>query len=217
MARISLFRRRPAAPPPDGEVAAESTSDAPPPEAPEGAPAAAEEAPHSRPPRRPPYHPGALRRERRALVRAREERIRDLGGLILEMFRRDRFREDLIRGQAEEVFGLEGRIGEIDGVLIATRRQVQTARCACGAPIVWGSHFCANCGRPTGEAVVTCTNCGHPLPADVRFCGNCGAAAPAQTDQGTGAPPTTGPEGAQPETAGTAAPSAEAPRDPWEQ
>ena len=40
---------------------------------------------------------GVLRRERRALLQFREERLRDLGGLLLEMFRRDRFREDLIR------------------------------------------------------------------------------------------------------------------------
>lgn len=115
-------------------------------------------------------------------MRAREERIRDLGGLILEMFRRDRFREDLMREQAEELFGMETRIQEIDAVLTTARQQVQAARCDCGAPIVWGSHFCANCGRPTGEAVVTCTSCGHPLPADARFCGNCGTAAPAPAE-----------------------------------
>ena len=40
--------------------------------------------------------PGALRRERRTLVRTREERIRDLGGLMLEMYRRDQLRQDLL-------------------------------------------------------------------------------------------------------------------------
>src|SRR5690349_20846049 len=131
MARISLFKRRPG-PPPDGEPGDEMQSGAEPPipveEASEPAPA---EPP---PPRRPPYHPGVLRRERRALVRAREDRIRDLGGLILEMFRRDRFREDLMREQADEIFGMEARIQEIDGFLTTARKEVQTARCACGAP-----------------------------------------------------------------------------------
>jgi hypothetical protein len=209
MARISLFRRRPVAPPPEGEATGQATPEAPPPEVVE-APPEAVEAPV---PRRPPYHAGALRRERRALVRAREDRIRDLGGLILEMFRRDRFREDLIREQAEEVFSMESRIGEIDGVLVATRRQVQTARCACGAPIVWGSHFCANCGRPTGDAVVSCTNCGQPLAADARFCGHCGVVAPAQTDHGVSGAPAPAPAA----VTGSDAPSVESPRDPWEQ
>ena len=35
---------------------------------------------------------GQLRRERRALLQLREQRLRDLGGLMLEMYRRDQFR-----------------------------------------------------------------------------------------------------------------------------
>ena len=42
---------------------------------------------------------GQLRRERRTLLRLREQRIRDLGGLVLEMYRRDEFREDLVYEQ----------------------------------------------------------------------------------------------------------------------
>ena len=34
--------------------------------------------------------PSELRRERRALLRLREQKLRDLGGLSLEMYRRDR-------------------------------------------------------------------------------------------------------------------------------
>src|ERR687896_2690203 len=63
--------------------------------------------------------PGALRRERRALVRAREERIRDLGGLMLEMYRRDRFREDLIWEQCGELLSLEARLADLDAMLAA--------------------------------------------------------------------------------------------------
>ena len=52
-------------------------------------------------------------------------------------------------------------------------------RCTCGAPIQWGSHFCANCGRPVGEEpVVSCPNCGTALPADAQFCANCGTPVP---------------------------------------
>ena len=159
------------------------------------------------PPRRPPYHPGVLRRERRALVRAREDRIRDLGGLILEMFRRDRFREDLMREQADEIFGMEARIQEIDGLLTSGRKEGQTARCTCWAPVVWGAHFCANCGRPTGETVVSCPNCGHPLPGDARFCVNCGTAA---GEEASSAPIVLPPaEPAEPS-------SSEPKQDPWE-
>ena len=53
---------------------------------------------------------------------------------------------------------------------VATARRAPTT-CECGAPVPWGSHFCANCGRPVGaEPVVACEGCGHPLPADASFC-----------------------------------------------
>jgi Double zinc ribbon len=125
--------------------------------------------------------PGALRRERRALVRAREERIRDLGGLMLEMYRRDRFRQDLLVEQCLEVITIEERLREIDSLLEAamTARRQGSIRCECGAPIPWGSHFCANCGRPVGvEPVVSCPNCGNALAADAKFCPSCGVPAP---------------------------------------
>ncbi len=124
--------------------------------------------------------PGALRRERRTLVRVREDRIRDLGGLALEMVRRSRFRQDLLLEQCNEVLVLEDRIHAIDEQLRRTsssRRLGRTPRCECGAPVQWASHFCANCGRPTGDAVVSCGNCSNPLPADARYCANCGAIA----------------------------------------
>ena len=131
-------------------------------------------APHARP------HPGVLRRERRALARSRDERIRDLGGLMLEMYRRDRFREDLLSERCLEVISIEERLAEIDALLAAAeqmRRPRSAPRCLCGAPLQWGSHFCANCGRPTGSTpVVSCSSCGAPVPADARFCANCGQA-----------------------------------------
>jgi len=121
-------------------------------------------------------HPGALRRERRALSRARDERIRDLGGLMLEMYRRDKFREDLLQERCLEVIAIEDRLGQVDDLLAAAElRRSRAARCLCGAPIQWGSHFCANCGRPTGATpVVSCSGCGAPVPADARFCAGCG-------------------------------------------
>jgi hypothetical protein len=130
-------------------------------------------------PRRAPS-PGALRRERREILKAREELLRDLGGLAMEMYRREQFREDLLAEHARDVANLEARLHELDSMLAAAAagRRTTASRCACGAPVIWGSHFCANCGRPVGEApVVSCSSCGHPLPADAEFCPSCGKAA----------------------------------------
>ena len=105
-------------------------------------------------PRRPLPPAGRLRRERRTLLRVREERIRDLGGLVLEMYRREGFRPDLVEEQCAELVSLEDRLNEIDALLtaaVSARRPARAARCECGAPILWGSHFCANCGRPLDE------------------------------------------------------------------
>ena len=111
--------------------------------------------PNASPPRRRPAPPpGELRRERRALLALREERLRDLGGLALEMYRRDRFREDLVLERCAELIGLEARIHELDALLgspRAHRRARGSARCECGAPLLWRSRFCANCGRPVGS------------------------------------------------------------------
>ncbi|MEO5575492.1 MAG: hypothetical protein ABIR67_12415 [Gaiellaceae bacterium] len=108
-----------------------------------------------RPRRRPSPPTSQLRRERRELLRLREQKLRDLGGLSLEMYRRDRFREDLLLERCAELIGLEARIHELDVLLGATQRAPgvpKTARCECGAPLLWGSHFCATCGRPVAAA-----------------------------------------------------------------
>jgi len=67
------------------------------------------------------------------------------------MYRRDRFREDLLLERCAELIGLEARIHELDVLLGAVRPSPAapgTARCDCGAPLLWGSRFCASCGRP---------------------------------------------------------------------
>lgn len=93
---------------------------------------------------------GQLRRERRALLSLREDRLRDLGGLMLEMFRRDRFRQDLILERCTELAAIEDRLGELEtmvGAALSRGRARPAARCECGAPLFWGSRFCAQCGR----------------------------------------------------------------------
>ena len=54
---------------------------------------------------------GQLRRERRLLLAAREDKLRDLGGLMLEMYRRDQFRQDLLVDRCVELVQLEEEAG----------------------------------------------------------------------------------------------------------
>ena len=120
-----------------------------------------------------------MRREREGLLRRREGEIRDLGGLALEMYRRGRFKPDLLLTRCAEVLELEDRIHELDSFLAATEvaaRGAGAETCRCGAPIIRGAHFCSHCGRPAAETppVVTCGHCGQALPADVNFCPVCG-------------------------------------------
>jgi len=106
---------------------------------------------------------GQLRRERRTLIAARESRLRDLGGLLVEMYRRDQFRQDLLVDRCVELARLDERLAELDALLAAAVSRGRTrpaARCECGAPIFWGSKFCAQCGRPVPEA--------PPLPVEGR-------------------------------------------------
>jgi hypothetical protein len=148
------------------------------------------------PRRRPLPPPGRLRRERRALVRQREERIRDLGGLVLEMYRRDDYRQELVDERCAELAALDERLYELDALLrVASARRRPAARCACGAPFMWGSWFCGTCGRPVGEpGGIVCETCGSALQVDARFCPVCGAGVgpatePAPSDEPTPAEP----------------------------
>lgn len=89
--------------------------------------------------------PAALRRERKLLLRLREERLRDLGGLLLEMYRRGTFREELLSERCADLVAIETRLADVDATLAAPRRG--GARCACGAPLLPAARFCPSCGR----------------------------------------------------------------------
>jgi hypothetical protein len=94
-----------------------------------------------------------LKRERKALLEVREERMRDLGGLALEMYKRDRFNAGLVVERCAELVAIEARVQEIDSLLDGTariRRGGGGAVCICGAPILLGARFCASCGRVLG-------------------------------------------------------------------
>lgn len=124
-------------------------------------------------------HPALMRRDRRALARRREIEIRDVGGLTVEMVRRDRFRPELLIERASDVLQLEQRMHELDSLLAAeaaVRGLRHVPHCRCGAPLAPGVHFCSHCGRPAPATppVLACTHCGHPLPAETNFCSFCG-------------------------------------------
>jgi hypothetical protein len=143
--------------------------DAPPPDA-----APLPPPPPGAPPRRP-----SPQRERRELARLREIEMRDVGGLAVEMARRNDWRYPLLHSRCAEVLAIEERIHELDAIIAAVTmaaRGVPATQCQCGAPILHGSHFCAHCGRPAPETppVATCSHCGQPLPAEANFCSVCG-------------------------------------------
>jgi hypothetical protein len=104
---------------------------------------------------RKPAAPAAsdLRRERRALLLLREERLRELGGLTLEMYRRDHFNETLVIERCAELVAIEARVSEIDALLQGARglRRRGAAICECGAPVLMGARFCPSCGRSQFE------------------------------------------------------------------
>jgi hypothetical protein len=93
-----------------------------------------------------------LRRERRALLQIREDRLRDLGGLTLEMYRRDQFNEALVVERCAELIAIETRVSVIDALVsgLGLRRR-QQAICTCGAPILVGARYCPSCGRPLDD------------------------------------------------------------------
>lgn len=97
--------------------------------------------------------PRDLKRERKALISFREDRLRDLGGLALEMYKRDRFDAGLVVERCAELVAVEARVQEIDAMLdgSAAVRGGVAAICACGAPLLLGARFCATCGRPAGR------------------------------------------------------------------
>ena len=96
-----------------------------------------------------------LKRERKALVLVREDRLRDLGGLALEMYKRDRFNAALFVERCAELVAIEARVQEIDALLDGTvsLRRDGGSVCICGAPLLLGARYCATCGRETPHEV----------------------------------------------------------------
>src|SRR5438445_808044 len=106
---------------------------------------------------------GQLRRERRLLLNARDGKLRDLGGLMLEMYRRDQFRQDLLVDRCSELVQLEERLAELDALLTAgaARTSAEPTLAATGPTVTVGP------GAPRGTvpvATVTSTLPAAPAP-----------------------------------------------------
>ena len=57
---------------------------------------------------------------------------------------------DYVLSGCKELLALEERLAELEALLAVavSARTRRAARCECGTPILWGSRFCAHCGRP---------------------------------------------------------------------
>jgi len=122
-------------------------------------------------------------------VAARESTLRDLGGLMLEMYKRNRFREELLLDKCEEVLAIEVEIAHVDQRLFQLAPptgsgQRPIGRCECGVPILPGQNFCGVCGRSFGTLTQArnCAACGTGLRAADAFCPTCGTASPSLLD-----------------------------------
>jgi hypothetical protein len=88
--------------------------------------------------------PGVLRRERRALLETRAEALQNVGGALVEMYRRGKFRRDVLSESCAAILGIDTRLAEINDLL---QHRGGVPRCDCGSPLFRGTHFCPNCGR----------------------------------------------------------------------
>jgi hypothetical protein len=110
----------------------------------------------------PPPPVNRLRRERRKLMREREELVFHLGGLAYELHRRDLLTSDVAQRRATAIMELDDAVHEIDAHLAAHDRARRAGRR--GGVVV---------AEPV--EVGACLVCRAPFIADARFCSQCGA------------------------------------------
>jgi hypothetical protein len=132
---------------------------------------------------------GKVRRRLRYLRRVRELQLRDLGGLVFELRRFGREREDLVAEKLTQLAATDDELRGLETVLGDRRALVELRE-----PGVGGT--CPNCGALHGSADHFCAHCGRPLRED-------GAATPAEpaatVEQPNGVAPDASAEGSAPE------------------
>jgi hypothetical protein len=115
------------------------------------------EIPPEDPPATRPPSVGQLRRERKRLWDERQETTYHVGGLAIEMRRRDMLDDGLIARRADIVLDTDARIVAIDEQLAGIDEQRRRSR--------------VRMPPPQGY----CLSCGGPYLADAAFCSRCGA------------------------------------------
>ena len=139
------------------------------------------------------------------LQRLREQRLRDLGGLLLEMYRRGSFREELLSEQCADLVAIETRLAEVDAgaddAAAARCPAANAARRSCRARASARAAAAPSAGRaappaaageetmieppPVENAQVnepleqSCPRCGAPREPDQEYCLECGLRLPA--------------------------------------
>ncbi|MGN6187783.1 MAG: hypothetical protein ACTHOE_02695 [Conexibacter sp.] len=112
-------------------------------------------------PRRPGFRArGRMRRRLRYLRRLRELQVRDLGGLVFDLRRFERKRDDLIAQKIDQIRACDDELRALEQAL-AERRDLRDVRepgiggtCPrCFAIYGSADKFCANCGAAFGGAV----------------------------------------------------------------
>jgi hypothetical protein len=134
------------------------------PTAPETAPAKAAPAPAAEetpPPRRAGFRArGRMRRRLRYLRRLRELQVRDLGGLMFDLRRFERKRDDLVAQKIDHIRACDDELHALERAL-DERRELRDVRepgiggtCPrCFAVFGSADRFCASCGAALGGAV----------------------------------------------------------------
>jgi hypothetical protein len=142
---------------------------------------------------------GRLRRRLRYLRRVRELGFRDLGGLVFDLHRFGRAREDLVQAKLSALQAVDHEMRALE-MLLDDRRPVTELREAgisscprCGALHGSDARFCPSCGlqlvgaRPLGEV--------GSLPGAAPVVAAAPPAAPPQGAAGTGEPDPAGTQG----------------------
>jgi len=109
---------------------------------------------------------GQLRRERKRLWSERQETVFHVGGLAVELRRREMLDEGLVARRADTVLDMDARIVEIDAKLSGLDEQRRRGR------------------TRTPDARGYCLSCGGPYLADAVFCSRCGARIHTPSDEG---------------------------------
>lgn len=132
-----------------------------------------------------------LRNQLRILEKEKDDRLRDLGRLVYDMVRLDKYHPQEVRE-----FCL--KIGEVDRQIVLVVEEIKKTQalssqsgqesfittCDCGAGLSAKQKFCGGCGRDVSaltlqpvlpaEETKPCTSCGFEIKAAANFCGKCG-------------------------------------------